>query len=42
MSVALHHVDQVRGPAIANTQPPLQQGSGGLAEFQHQPDRILE
>src|ERR1700733_13359641 len=41
-SVALHHVDQGRRAAIAYAQAPLQQGSGGLAEFQDQPYRVLE
>ena len=40
-AVLLHQIDQVRGAAVADAQPPLQQGSGRLAKLNHQPHRIL-
>src|SRR5947209_1127703 len=35
-AVLLHQIDEVCGAAIANSQPPLQQGSGSLSEFNHE------
>ena len=32
----------MRGPAVANAQAALQQGSGGFAEFQYQADCVFE
>jgi len=37
-SVLLHQIDKMRCTAITDAQPPLQQGSGSLAEL-HQPNR---
>src|SRR5713101_6232845 len=39
---SFHQVYQVRGAAVADAQAALQQGSGRLAEVQHQANRIFE
>src|SRR5215469_9251257 len=40
-SVFLHEIDQVRGAAVSDPQPPLQQRRGRLAELNHQADGIM-
>src|SRR5271167_2977431 len=40
-SVLLHKINQVRGTPVADAQPPLQQGSGGLPELHHQSHRVV-
>ena len=35
-TVSFHQVDQMGGAAIADPQPPLQQGSRGFPELDHQ------
>ena len=40
-AVALHHVDQVGGAAVADAQAALQQGSRSLAELEHQPHSVF-
>ena len=39
--IGLHEIDQVRGAAVADTQPPLQKGSGRLAELDNQAHGVL-
>src|SRR5271165_1631269 len=41
-SVPLHQIDQVRSPAVADAQPPLQQGSRSLAKLEDQSYRVVE
>src|SRR5487761_1325475 len=41
-SIALHQVNQVSGAAVANAHATLQQGSGSLAEFQDEANRVLK
>jgi hypothetical protein len=41
-SVAFHHVDEVRGAAVADAQTALQERGRSLAEFEDEADRILK
>lgn len=41
-AVALHQVDEVGSASVANAQAALQQGSGCLAELQHQSHRVVK
>lgn len=41
-AVTLHEIDQMRGTSVADAQPPLKEGRGGLAELEDETNRIVK